>query len=83
MLHTIVAEEFIWGGTEAQPQCVCIRGGYLEGVREGDCLVVSRLISTDPALYLDPRYAPGARYRYTEDGTEKTKRPGGNHPSGA
>lgn len=63
MLHTIVAEEFIWAAADERPECVCIRGGYLEGRREGDGLVVSRLISTDPALYLDPQYAPGARFR--------------------
>ena len=27
-------------------------GGYLEGVRQGRDLIISRVISTDPAVYL-------------------------------
>ena len=37
-------------------------GGYLEGVRQGRDLIISRVISTDPAVYLKPEYAPGQAY---------------------
>ncbi|MDD2955201.1 MAG: YlzJ-like family protein [Oscillospiraceae bacterium] len=80
MLHTIIAQEFIWGGeTAARPECVRICQGYLEGVREGEALVVSRLIATDPSLYLDPRYAPGARWRGPEGAEEKQQDPVGRY----
>ena len=34
-------------------------GGFLEGQQDPDGFRISRLISTDPMLYLDPKYAPG------------------------
>ena len=37
-------------------------GGYLEGVRQGRDLIISRVISTDPAVYLKPEFAPGSTY---------------------
>lgn len=38
-------------------------GGLVQGVLGEQGLTVARLVSTDPAMYLDPRYQPGAVYR--------------------
>ena len=38
------------------------RGGYVEGILSAQGLTISRLISTDPALYLDARLQPGEIY---------------------
>lgn len=43
-------------------EAVGFDGGYLEGVRQGGDLLISRVISTDPAVYLKPEYAPGSTY---------------------
>lgn len=68
LLHTIVPFEAIFGSpgqagalpsdtaSPAGRECR-VPGGLLELDGNGR---VSRLISTDPRLYLDPRYAPGA-----------------------
>lgn len=39
-----------------------VSGGFLQGVPGENGLTVTRLVSTDPALYLDPLYQPGAVY---------------------
>lgn len=39
------------------------RAGLVQGVLGNRGLTVARLVSTDPAMYLDPRYQPGAVYR--------------------
>ena len=36
-----------------------VKNSFVQGVQQGDRMVVSRLISTDPHMYLDPQYAPG------------------------
>ena len=36
-----------------------VKGGFLEGTDSADGFTVSRLISTDPRLYLRKDYAPG------------------------
>lgn len=61
MIHSILPPEL----PQESPQAVCIRCpyGYLEGVRdEAGGVIVSRIISTNPAAYLDPRFAPGQVY---------------------
>ena len=36
-----------------------VPGGFVEGVMGENGLSVTRLVSTDPAMYLDPRYQAG------------------------
>ena len=36
--------------------------GLIQGIAGENGLTVTRLVSTDPAMYLDPRYQPGAAY---------------------
>lgn len=60
LLHTVVPYEAIFdvpNPTQPTPPLRQIDGGLLQLDEQGR---VSRLISTDPRLYLDPRYAPGA-----------------------
>lgn len=45
-------------------QTAKIKGGYLEYVKSGGDYSVSRLISTDPRMYLNARIAPGARFGF-------------------
>lgn len=48
----------------AQPvECLPFAKGYLEGTAGPEGFLVRRVISTDPAAYLSPAYAPGAVYR--------------------
>ena len=64
MMYTVIPPE-MWEAPQSRPEAVCIRcsRGYLEGIRDSrGGLVISRLISTDPAAYLDPGLAPGATY---------------------
>ena len=39
-----------------------VPGGLIQGIAGENGLTVTRLVSTDPAMYLDPRYQPGAAY---------------------
>lgn len=62
ILHSIISPSDIFCNTDVQPPktvCKRIEGGMIElsGGR------VRRLISTDPRLYLDPRYTPYSRYK--------------------
>jgi len=55
--------ELVFPHDAPSPQLICVREGILECRADGaGHLSVSRLISTDPAAYLNPRYAPGARF---------------------
>ena len=63
-LHTIVPMEAL-EETPSLPQAVCLprRYGFVSGTRnEEGRLVISQLISTDPAAYLDPKFSPGALF---------------------
>jgi hypothetical protein len=74
ILHTIVSAAQIFAplntllptaGGDRTSQSIPFAGGYLEGTQGPDGLTVERLISTDPTMYLDSRYAPGSRIRLT------------------
>lgn len=64
MLHTVVSSYDIFcdpkaGGTVIK--IMNIPGGKVEYTVSGKNKVVKSLFSTDPRLYLDKRYIPGAR----------------------
>lgn len=40
-----------------------IRGVRVEGIRSGDDVIISRIISTDPKQYLDPFLSPGNKIK--------------------
>jgi len=60
--QSILPPEAFSGDGEPLPyECCDCEYGHLEGRRdEQGNFVVARIISTDPAAYLDTRYAPGA-----------------------
>lgn len=60
-LHTIVPPEQIFSQPMEHSCCYLqMENSFVQGVQQGGRMVVSRLISTNPQMYLDPRYAPGA-----------------------
>ncbi len=66
MLYTVVPAELVTGMTTeigyAHPRTLCeaaVDGGIAEGRMTARGLVLTRLISTDPRMYLDRRYQPG------------------------
>ncbi len=66
MLYTIIPEEFIFGNSgENNLKGGCMEMDYMgEKVQvlrtEGNEYIISRLISTSPQAYLNPRLQPGS-----------------------
>lgn len=64
LIYSIVPPEYIVEQpTQPKSELVSIAGGYLQGVRSPDGLVVQRVISTNPSDYLKPAFSPGSVYR--------------------
>lgn len=65
-LHTIVSEFDVFGspddGYSAETRPLEGTVGFVEVLTVNGKAQVRRLISTDPRLYLDKRYQPGADY---------------------
>lgn len=62
-LYTIVPIENIFPSEPPQTEIVNVGGSFLEGLRCENGIQITRLISTDPKMYLDKRYAPGESYK--------------------
>ena len=62
VLHTVLPLPLVLWRPEGQTYAYRrVHNGYLQGVQNRDgSFTLSRLVSTDPSLYLDPRYFPGA-----------------------
>ena len=59
-LYTIVPAEMILGGQDAVEYSYRpVHNAYIEGVSQNGKFTVSRLFSSNPRDYLDPRYSPG------------------------
>jgi len=67
MLHTILPIEAVWPQQIPARTFRRVGGHLLEGYDTPQGFCVTRLLTTDPALYLDPRYAPGAVHRIFEE----------------
>lgn len=65
MIHSVLPQEAFYPEEPFPPrECLSVPQGFLEGVRQEDgSFLITRLISTDPAAYLDPALEPGAYYR--------------------
>ncbi len=63
ILHSIIPPEAIFPDEPTEFETRQTRSGFIQGVNINGEFTVSRLISTDPSLYLDPRYAPGSTLR--------------------
>lgn len=60
MMHTVVPTHLLEQQPNLPPRRMQpLQGGYAELWQDGS---LCRLISTDPTLYLDPHYAPGAQW---------------------
>lgn len=72
VIHSIVDPQEMMERQADPSSWVNVSGGMLQGIRGENGLVVTRLVSTDPAMYLDPRYAPGAIYPAQDRGSEQS-----------
>ena len=63
IIHSIVPMDLICE-TPKPPESKCVKcdNGYVEVVNSASGWSVNRLISTDPAAYLNPIYTPGSKY---------------------
>ncbi len=62
ILHSIIPPEQIFPDDgELEYSYQKAHNSYIQRVKSAGKFTVFRLISTDPRLYLDPRYAPGAQ----------------------
>lgn len=76
LLYTIVPYEQIFDGGAVKPAGTHrVEGGLLELDENAH---ISRLISTDPRMYLEARYAPGSR---APGQAAEAPSPGGGFPS--
>ena len=66
ILHTIVPPEQIFSQQAPEYRYRKVNNSYLEERRLGEGYVVSRLMSTDLRMYLDPKYQPGAEIKPPE-----------------
>nr|WP_317412921.1 YlzJ-like family protein [uncultured Solibaculum sp.] len=61
MFYSVVPPEAILGLQDMEKrEIIEVQSGFVEAVQTPDGPMVSRLISTNPKSYLDPRYAPGS-----------------------
>ncbi|MBC8570961.1 YlzJ-like family protein [Zongyangia hominis] len=72
ILYTTQPAELIFPTDASAYQCSTARvGGQLVmGVRQGRSFQVTRLLSTDPAAYLNPGFTPGAQIFLDENDSE-------------
>lgn len=62
ILHTIIPPEQIFPGDAPRGgECRRMHNNFIQGVNMNGVFTISRLIPTDPKMYLNPRYAPGGR----------------------
>lgn len=60
LLYSIMPPEQIFASkNESTYEYRPLGTGLVQGVRRNGHFVVERVLSTNPAHYLDPRYAPG------------------------
>lgn len=64
MIYSITPPELLY----EQPQLPATRycafdRGFLEVTGSGSSCTVTRVVSTDPSVYLDPKFAPGSPYK--------------------
>ncbi len=61
LIHSVTPLEYLMPPPPmGHMECMAFGGGYVQGYRTDKGLEVSRVISTDPAVYLDPQLQPGA-----------------------
>ncbi|MDD3193008.1 MAG: YlzJ-like family protein [Oscillospiraceae bacterium] len=63
VIHSIVDPLEIMERRDEPGVWAQVPGGFLQGVPAENGLTVTRLVSTDPAMYLNPLYQPGTLHR--------------------
>ena len=64
MIYTITPPELLMEQPQLPATHFCaFEKGFLELSGSGSNCTVARVISTDPAVYLDPALAPGSPYK--------------------
>jgi hypothetical protein len=64
LLHSIVPFDMIFGDTENQnTELKQVKGGYVELTKTNGKMQVSRVISTDPKMYLSKKYKLGETFK--------------------
>lgn len=62
VLYTIAPPEHVFYSAEnTQYEYRRVNHSLVQGVARDGRFTVERLISTDPSMYLNPRYSPGGR----------------------
>ncbi len=59
LIHSIMAHDVIFPAEPVQSCCMQLDNRWLEGTVTAEGLKLSRLISTDPADYLQAQWQPG------------------------
>jgi hypothetical protein len=63
IIHSVTPiDMLLYPETSARPETMPFSDGLLEGVKNQDGFTISRVISTNPKVFLDNRYAPGQIY---------------------
>ena len=63
IIHSVAPHAWLLPQSTLPPSsCKNIQGGLLEGYETPQGFSICRVISTDPQVYLNPRYAPGQLY---------------------
>lgn len=68
ILYSVEPLDRIFPTREHEREFLEFEGGTLEGYRENGHFTVTSLISTDPGLFLDEKFSPGATLTYGKDG---------------
>lgn len=64
ILYSVEPLDRIFPAREHEREFLEFEGGTLEGYRENGHFTVTSLISTDPGLFLDEKFKPGATLTY-------------------
>ncbi len=69
MLYTIMPMEFIVKNISEKPnrQTTVVNGVMLECERNGEYLTVTRIVSSDPKIYLDKNIYPGKKIKLSDN----------------
>ncbi len=64
IIHSIMPEDFLREKQNIpEGECISFDKGFIMGVRDDKGVKISRIISTDPSVYLDSKFSPGEYYK--------------------
>lgn len=69
LIHSVTPNWYLLDTTASVPiDTTPFAKGYLEGYRQDGVFHITRVISTDPSVYLNPDFAPGSSYPLSRSG---------------